>query len=142
MNYVDKLGRVSEVEGEGKLGWDLLNRMIFDSADAVKDYNNAPDWLKKLCNAFADGVNYYLYKNTGTKPALLNRFKPWYPLLWTDGSINAINIADISAKEFGEFYFKRNDFSSFKNTDKEEMLTGSNGFAFSPKITATGNALL
>ncbi|MEP7236440.1 MAG: penicillin acylase family protein [Ferruginibacter sp.] len=142
MNYVDKLGRVSEVAGEGLLSWDLLNRMIFDSADAVKDYNNAPDWLKKLCNAFADGINYYLYKNTGTKPALLNRFKPWYPLLWTDGSINAINIADINEKEFNEFYFQRNNFSSFKKTDKEEMLTGSNGFAFAPKITAAGNAIL
>ena len=26
-----------------------------------------------------------------TKPALLNRFKPWYPFLWTDGSIGAIS---------------------------------------------------
>ncbi|MEO7307638.1 MAG: penicillin acylase family protein [Ferruginibacter sp.] len=142
MNYVDKLGRVSEVEGEGLLSWDLLSRMIFDSADAVKDYNMAPAWLKKLCNAFADGINYYLYKNTGTKPALLTRFKPWYPLLWTDGSINAVNIADITEKEFNEFYFKNNAFTSFKKEDKEEILTGSNGFAFAPKITASGNAIL
>ncbi|MEO6541977.1 MAG: penicillin acylase family protein [Ferruginibacter sp.] len=142
MNYVDKLGRVAEVEGEKELGWDLLNRIIFDSADAVKDYNNAPAWLKTLCNAFADGINYYLYSNPNVKPALLSRFKPWYPLLWTDGSINALNIADITEKEFNDFYFKNNGFTSFRKEDKEEILTGSNGFAFAPTITASGSAIL
>jgi acyl-homoserine lactone acylase PvdQ len=141
MNYLEKLGRVAEIKGEKELANDLLNRIIFDSTDAVNDYNNAPDWLKKLCNAFADGINYYLYKNPGNKPALLSRFKPWYPLLWTDGSINAINTADITDKEFADFYFKRNDLSSFNKAD-EEMLTGSNGFAFAPTITASGSAIL
>ena len=63
MNYIEKLGRMAEVKGEGELYDDLLIRLIIDSADAVKDYNNSPAWLKKLCNAFADGINYYLYKN-------------------------------------------------------------------------------
>ena len=103
MNYIEKLGRMAEVKGESSLYDDLLIRMIIDSADAVKDYNNSPAWLKKLCNAFADGINYYLYKNTNTKPALLNRFKPWYPLLWTDGSIGAISTADISVNELKNF---------------------------------------
>src|SRR6188474_533859 len=67
MNYLEKLGRVAEVKGEKELANDLLNRIIFDPADAVKDYNNAPAWLKKLCNAFADGINYFLYKNPNVK---------------------------------------------------------------------------
>jgi acyl-homoserine lactone acylase PvdQ len=54
---------MAEVKGESSVYDDLLIRMIIDSADAVKDYNNSPAWLKKLCNAFADGINYYLYKN-------------------------------------------------------------------------------
>src|SRR6478672_5962201 len=91
MNYVEKLGRMAEVKGESSLYADLLIRMIIDSADAVTDYKKSPPWLHKLLNAFADGVNYYLYKNSVNKPVLLNRFKPWYPLLWTDGSIGAIN---------------------------------------------------
>ena len=142
MNYVDKLGRVSEIEGEPALAWDLLNRIIFDSTDAVKDYNNAPAWLKKLCNAFADGINYFLYKNPSVKPALLTRFKPWYPMLWTDGSINALNVADISEEEFSTLYLSGKEFGFRKREDPEEILTGSNGFAFSPKITASGNAIL
>ena len=87
MNYIEKLGRVAEVKGESELYNDLLIKLVIDSAETVKDYNKAPAWLKKLCNSFADGINYYLYKNPATKPVLLDRFKPWYPLLWTDGSM-------------------------------------------------------
>ena len=103
MNYIDKLGRISETAGEKELAADLLNRVLFDSAAAVKDYERSPAWMKQLCNAFADGINYYLFKNPGTKPLLLTRFKPWYPFLWTDGSINAINTADITEKELRQF---------------------------------------
>jgi acyl-homoserine-lactone acylase len=142
MNYIDKLGRLSEIEGEKELSWDLLNRILFDSAEAVNDYNNAAPWMKQLCNAFADGINYYLHKNTNTKPALIKRFKPWYPFLWTDGSINAINTADITDKEFSRFYFESMDLSMGKKLNPEEIPTGSNGFAFAPKITASGNAML
>ena len=62
MNYIEKLGRMAEVKGESELYDDLLIRLVIDSANAVKDYNNAPAWLKKLCIAFADGINFYLYK--------------------------------------------------------------------------------
>ena len=140
MNYIEKLGRMSEVKGENELYNDLLIRLVIDSADAVKDYNNAPTWLKKLCNSFADGINYYLYKNSLVKPALLNRFKPWYPLLWTDGSIGAISTADINVNDLRNFYSGEPSVSINKNI--EEELTGSNGLAFSPKITESGNAIL
>ena len=158
MNYIEKLGRMSEIKGESELYNDLLIRMIIDSADAVADYKKSPGWLKKLMNAFADGINYYLYKNPDTKPALLTHFKPWYPLLWTDGSIGAISTADITVTELQNLYSGTNDFShaglacpgtlsgnpaSFSQKEREdEDPTGSNGFAFSPKITESGNAIL
>ncbi|MEO6612724.1 MAG: penicillin acylase family protein [Chitinophagaceae bacterium] len=142
MNYIDKLGRVSEIKGESELANDLLNRILFDSLSAINDYNQSPVWMKNLCNAFADGINYYLYKNPGTKPALLHRFKPWYPYLWTDGSINAINIADISESEFKKFYLDSNMVALAKKRNVEEVVTGSNGFAFAPTITGSGNAIL
>lgn len=149
LNYVEKLGRMAEVKGESELYNDLLIRMIIDTADAVKDYNNAPAWLKKLCNAFADGINYFLYKNPDTKPALLTRFKPWYPLLWTDGSIGAINTADLSATDLKTLYGRSGELGRLatepallSQASREEDPTGSNGFAFSPKITASGNSIL
>jgi len=142
MNYIEKLGRMAEVKGESSLYEDLLIRMIIDSADAVKDFNNSPVWLKKLCNAFADGINYFLYKNPSIKPALLNRFKPWYPMLWTDGSIGAISTADVNVNDLKKFYSGEPSVLINKNVEEEEELTGSNGFAFSPKITESGNSIL
>ncbi|NOT50946.1 MAG: acylase [Chitinophagaceae bacterium] len=149
MNYVEKLGRMAEIKGKGELYHDLLIRMIIDEGDAKKDYEKAPDWLKKLCNAFAGGINYYLHKHPATKPALLTKFEPWYPFLWTDGSIGAINTADITAVDVKNLYGNPNDLSqanpdpaSLSPASPEEKSTGSNGFAFSPKITESGNAIL
>jgi len=150
MNYIEKLGRMAEVKGKDDLYNDLLIRMIIDEGDAKKDYDKAPGWLKKLCTAFADGINYYLYKNPDVKPVLLTRFQPWYPLLWTDGSIGAINTAGLSTNSLKIFYGTKptiefegvKESASTENQEREEILTGSNGFAFSPKITESGNAIL
>lgn len=143
MNYIEKLGRMAEVKGEEELYNDLLVRLVIDAAGAKSDYNKAPQWLKQLCNAFADGINYYLYKHPGKKPALLTRFEPWFPFLWTDGSIGAINTAGIGVDEVKELYSKENPTSfSPKEKETEEILTGSNGFAFSRTITESGSAIL
>ena len=142
MNYIEKLGRMAEVKGESVLYDDLLIRMIIDTTDAIKDYNNSPLWLKKLCIAFADGMNYFLYKHPDVKPALLNHFQPWYPLLWTDGSIGAINTAELTANDLKSFYTGTNFPVSLNETQNEEITTGSNGFAFSPSITESHNAIL
>lgn len=146
MNYIEKLGRLSEIEGEKSLYEDLLIRLVIDTADAMTDYKNAPSWLKKILNAYADGINYYLYKNPQIKPALLQRFQPWYPLLWTDGSIGAISTGGVSTNELKNFYSGKDDATAYQKpiveTYEEEKLTGSNGFAFSPKITESGNAIL
>lgn len=140
-NYIEKLGRLSEVNGDKDLYNDLLIRLLIDSTDAVTDYAKAPDWLKKILNGYADGINYYLYKNPEVRPALLNRFQPWYPLLWTDGSIGAISTGGISVAELKNFYSgTENDHAQV--VYEEEVLTGSNGFAISPKITENGNAIL
>ncbi|MBY0534775.1 MAG: penicillin acylase family protein [Chitinophagaceae bacterium] len=148
LNYVEKLGRMAEVKGTAFIYEDLLIRMIIDTNDAKADFKKAPAWLKKLCYAYADGINYYLYKHPETKPALLTHFEPWYPFLWTDGSIGAINTADLGANDLHKLYepgavtalnTKAPDRDGFET---DAMLTGSNGFAFSPKITSSGKSIL
>jgi acyl-homoserine-lactone acylase len=143
MNYVEKLGRLAEVKGASELYNDLLIRMIIDSTDAIVDYKKAPLWLKKLLDAQADAYNFFLLKNPSVKPALLTRFQPWYNLLWTDGSIGAINTADLTTKDLQNLY-GNGDATGYIETQKptEEILTGSNGFAFSPSITEGGKAIL
>jgi len=142
MNYVEKLGRMSEVKGEAELYNDLYLKLIIDSADAVADYNSSPGWLKNLMNAYADGINYYLYKHPEVKPALLTRFEPWYPLLWTDGSIGAINTADVSAADVEKLYTGNDAPVTVQTKLFEENTNGSNGFAVGPGKTASGNAIL
>src|SRR4030095_12536030 len=106
-NYIDVLGRKADSRIGESLYDDLFMKLVLDSAGAVADYQKSPEWLKKLLNAFADGVNYYLFKNPGTKPLLLHRFQPWYPLMWTDGSISAIQTGGISAADLEKFYEKK-----------------------------------
>ncbi len=142
MNYIEKLGRLAEVKGESSLYADLLIRMIIDPADAIRDYKKSPPWLHKLLDAFADGINYYLYKHPDVKPALLYHFEPWYPLLWTDGSIGAISTGGVTEEELKNFYTGSNVELAINKDPEEELLTGSNGFAFSPSITASKNAIL
>jgi acyl-homoserine-lactone acylase len=142
LNYIEKLGRMAEVKGETFLKNDLYIKLIIDSADAVADYKKSPDWLKKLLNAYADGINFYLHKNPETKPALLTRFEPWYPLLWTDGSIGAISTGNITEADVNNFYLDGKAPIVAKTKIFEENSTGSNGFAIAPSKTVSGNSIL
>lgn len=142
MNYIEKLGRLAEVNGQKDLYNDLQIRLLIDSVDAIADYKKAEPWLKKLLNAYADGINFYLHTHPQTKPTLLTNFKPWYALLWTDGSIGAISTADISNNEIKNFYSGNDAVGVTKIQRDPELQTGSNGFAFAPSITASGKSIL
>src|SRR6186997_433898 len=48
MNYIEKLGRMAEVQGEDQLYNDLYLKLIIDSAAAVADYKQSPFWLQTL----------------------------------------------------------------------------------------------
>jgi acyl-homoserine-lactone acylase len=142
MNYIEKLGRMAEVKGEPELYNDLLIRLLIDTTEAKTDYDKSPVWLKKILNAYSAGINYYLYKNPKVKPALIHRFEPWFPLLWTDGSIGAINTADITADELKVFYNGNSQVARTENKVIKEQDGGSNGFAIAPSKTASHNAIL
>ena len=52
MNYIEKLGRLSEINGISDVYNDLLNRIILDSAAAKKDFEQADEWLSVLMVTF------------------------------------------------------------------------------------------
>ncbi|HAO50013.1 MAG TPA: acylase, partial [Runella sp.] len=58
MNYIEKLGRTAELKGESALYNDLQIKLLIDTAEAISDYKKAEPWLKKLLQAYADGINY------------------------------------------------------------------------------------
>lgn len=143
MNYITALGRQAEVEGEGKLYYDLRTRLFQDSTTAIKLYNNVSSDMRLLLEAFASGVNFFLHTHPHIKPKLLKRFQPWMPLLFSEGSIGG-DIEAVSVAKLKDFY---GDGSPVKidevNNDDgvEPEPKGSNGFAIAPKNSATGNAL-
>ena len=103
-NYLEQLGRQAEAFGENYLFTDVMMRLIYDSAQAVADYERSPVWMHRLLDAFADGVNYYLFKHPETKPLVLKRFKPWYALMFTDGSVSATSTGGARPDEIKNFY--------------------------------------
>lgn len=141
LNYIEKLGRLSEINGEKDLFKDLQIRLLIDTAEAKADYANLQPSFRKLLEAYAAGINFYLYKNPSVKPFLLTRFKPWFALLWTDGSIGAINTADLTIAELKKFYTGDYSPTAYVPAIKDQQ-SGSNGFAFAPSITESGNAIL
>src|SRR5437016_9031028 len=61
-NYINAMGRLAEAEGESKIYQDLRMKLFIDPETLKKLYGESPAWLKTLMNAFADGLNFYLYK--------------------------------------------------------------------------------
>src|SRR5437588_5864500 len=72
-NYINAMGRLAETEGESKIYQDLRMKLFIDPNAMQKQYESSPEWLKKLMNAFADGLNYYLSKHPEVKPRVIKR---------------------------------------------------------------------
>jgi len=142
-NYLYQLGRQSEADGEKTLYTDVQLQLIADTADAIKDYHNSAPWFRKLMDAFADGVNYFLYTHPGAKPAVFQRFEPWYALMFTDGSVSATVTGGINLNETRDFYGKGTEkLGAIYKPDINEREIGSNGFAIAPSRSKSGHALL
>jgi len=144
-NYIWAIGRLAEVDGEDALYSDLRARLYMTTAEAKAAYAKAPDWLKALCDAFADGINYYLATHPEVKPKLLTHFEPWMPMFFSEGSIGG-DIEQIPLSGIKQFYGNAVASKALKVTEnfRPEFTEpkGSNGFAISGKLTKSGNAML
>ncbi len=144
-NYIWATGRLAEVEGKSAIYSDLRAKLFMTEDEAKANYDKSPDWLKELCNAFADGINYYLYTHPEVKPKLITKFEPWMPMYFSEGSIGG-DIERVSTRSLKAFY-EGTDINQFEV--KKEMQekaeaepSGSNGIAISGKLTKSGNPIL
>lgn len=145
-NYIWATGRLAEIEGENAIYSDLRAKLFMTQEEAEINYQNSPQWLKDLCLAFADGINFYLAKHPEVKPKLLTRFEPWMPMYFSEGSIGG-DIEKVSTKKLGEFYGRPDARMIPKIMTgsillKDNEPRGSNGFAVSGKLSKSGNAML
>jgi acyl-homoserine-lactone acylase len=153
-NYIWATGRLAEIDGESALFSDLRARLYMTTAEAMAAYDNSPEWLKALCDAYADGLNYYLATHPEVTPKLLRKFEPWMPMFFSEGSIGG-DIEQIPLRGIKAFYSTEQlplmgsttDSAALKNIahishfDLKEP-RGSNGFAISGELTKSGNAML
>lgn len=145
-NYIWATGRLAEVDGEEALYSDLRAKLFMTEEEAKANYEKSPEWLKKLCDAFADGINYYLYTHPEVKPRLLTRFEPWMPMYFSEGSIGG-DIERVSTQKIKAFYESGMEIPASEELatkKKKEALEpqGSNGIAISGKLTQSGNTML
>ena len=146
-NFTWAIGRLAETEGEEMLYSDLRARLFMTEAEAKNHFESAPKWLKKLGVAWADGINYYLHTHPEVKPKSIKNYEPWMTMYFTEGSIGG-DLERVSTQKIKAFYEKKQEIATVENsTNTKENLfldepRGSNGFAISGKLTASGNSML
>ncbi len=142
-NYINAMGRLAEAEGESQIYRDLRMK-LFINPDTLKAlYAKSPEWLKKLMNAYADGLNYYIATHPSVTPRVIKHFEPWMALSFTEGSIGG-DIEKVNLNQLEAFYGGHAPAST-SGGDEEELYkepSGSNGIAIAPANTVNHHALL
>jgi len=87
VNFLNSQGRLAEAEGEAEIWRDLRMKLFIDPEDMRAQYDASPAWLRDLMDAWADGLNYYLYTHPSVTPRVITRFEPWMALTFSEGSI-------------------------------------------------------
>jgi acyl-homoserine-lactone acylase len=148
-NYLNSMGRLAEAEGDSVIYRDLRMKLFIDPDSMKAKYAASPEWLKTLMIAFADGLNYYLYKHPNVTPRVIKRFEPWMALTFSEGSIGG-DIERVSISGLRAFYGgeSRRPGGGTRPDDDEAPPSaaaepsGSNGIAIAPSNSASRRALL
>src|SRR5207248_6786010 len=134
-----------EAEGE-KASWQRVHARLYVSDDEHKaDYAKSPPAMRRLMDAWADGLNYFLATHPTVHPRVLTHFEPWMALSFTEGSIGG-DIERIDLDALRGFYgsgrhpeLARHDESDGESGDAlDHERQGSNGIAIAPKLTMGG----
>src|SRR5271155_5775357 len=141
LNYINAMGRLAEAEGESAIYQDLRMKLFIDPGEMKKRYAETPQWLKTLMDAFAGGLNFYLYKHPEVTPRVIRRFEPWMALTFSEGSIGG-DIERVNLTQLEAFYGKspmtRASASPPPAMEEDPELkepSGSNGAAIAPSNT-------
>src|SRR5205814_2377556 len=102
-NYLNALGRLAEADGPAAIYSDLRMKLFIEPDSLRAQYRRSPAWLRRLMDAFADGLNFYLHKHPEVKPGVITRFEPWMALSFTEGSIGG-DIETINLNQLQFFY--------------------------------------
>jgi len=130
--YILALGRYSEVHGLSGLNSDLLNRAFEIVPTAKRDYEKLEPKIRRISQAFAAGLNYYLAHHPETKPRLIEKFEPWH----------LVAFARHLTVEMGYRYTRLSEGFMPRSHNRIDARRGSNAWAIAPERTKNGNAML
>ena len=139
---ISRMGRESEVQGKSAIYKDLWSRLYIDTNQAKTLYLKCDPYLRKLCDAYAAGINYYILTHPEVKTKLLNRVQPWVPLMNNIPSLNNSNLTEADVRNM--YPLKSLDGIAYNSLSvfKEDEKAGSNGWAISGKNTKDKNPIL
>ena len=159
-NYLTNLGLTAEADGEKAIWQDLRARLYVSPAELKANYAKSPPEMRRLMDAWADGLNYYLATHPNVHPRVITHFEPWMVMSFTEGSIGG-DIERIDLDKLRDFYSSsprvRGEVASAAsrrgpsttswspspaNAGEDVEPQGSNGIAISPKLTSDGGSLL
>jgi acyl-homoserine lactone acylase PvdQ len=140
-NFINSMGRLAEAEGEKEIYRDLRMKLFIDPDSMKAKYATSPEWLKKLMDAWADGLNFYLAKHPQVKPRVITHFEPWMALTFSEGSIGG-DIEKVNLNQLAQFYGNTTVVEPSHDAGEYAEPTGSNGAAIAPSNTANHHALL
>ena len=101
-SYLRSLGRAAEVYGEKSLPDDLVNRALEITRLSQEEFESASPKTKEICQAVADGLNYYLAVNPQVKPRLITHFEPWHPLAFRRyHPLSVVHLRQVGLARFG-----------------------------------------
>ncbi|HEY0311528.1 MAG TPA: penicillin acylase family protein [Allosphingosinicella sp.] len=140
-NYLTALGRTAEAEGEKAIWADLRARLYMQPDFLQVRYAASPVWLKRLMNAWADGLNFYLATHPDVHPRAITRFEPWMALSFTEGSIGG-DIERIDLAQLEAFYGHGGLQVAGVTPQRDPEPKGSNGIAIAPRNSVGHHALL
>lgn len=134
-NFINALGRSSELYGEKSLNEDRLNHALEIPRLAQQEYARLDQHIRSLCDAFAAGFNHYIARHPEVRPRLLTKIEPWYALAFIRYNYYQNGFArDRSLRQSG--------LQTAEIEDDLKAHTGSNGWVIGPSKSATGHAML
>ncbi|MEZ5346723.1 MAG: penicillin acylase family protein [Pyrinomonadaceae bacterium] len=134
-NFIRAIGRASEIYGEETLDSDRFNHTLGIADLARNEYERLDPQMRKICDAFAAGLNYYIEKNPDPGVRLLTEIEPWYTLAFIRYNYYQNGFARDPA-------LKSTGLETAQNERGLASNQGSNGWVIGPSKSSTGNAML